>query len=222
MDDGKTAVTLPRMRVLIVAQYAAVRAGLHALLAEDEGIEVVGAVSTAAELTDKLNGLQPDVVLYDRNEADAGRILDLTSGSESALVVLGEDPEGAQEVAEQPIRGWAYLLKEAGAAEIAGAIHAAAAGLVALDRSLVPLFHPQEVPTLAHETVGYGGDTLTAREMEVLQHMAQGLPNKTIAVRLNISQNTAKFHVASVLGKLGASSRTEAVTLGARRGLVSL
>jgi DNA-binding NarL/FixJ family response regulator len=222
MDGGRATDIGVRIRVLIVAQYAAVRAGLHALIAEDDGIEVVGAVSTAAELTDALNGSQPDVVLYDRNEADARLVLDLTSGSESALVVLGENPEGAKELADQPIRGWAYLLKEAGAAEIAGAIRAAAAGLIALDRSLVPLFHLPEAPTLARESAGYVEDVLTVREMDVLQLMAQGLPNKTIAARLTISQNTAKFHVASILGKLGASSRTEAVTLGARRGLVRL
>ena len=59
-------------------------------------------------------------------------------------------------------------------------------------------------------------------EREVLQQMAQGLANKQIAARLNISQHTVKFHVASILAKMGAVSRTEAVTLGARRGLISL
>ena len=65
-------------------------------------------------------------------------------------------------------------------------------------------------------------ETLTTREREVLALMARGLPNKQIAARLSISLHTVKFHVASVLAKLGASSRTEAVTLGARRGAVSL
>ena len=63
---------------------------------------------------------------------------------------------------------------------------------------------------------------LSAREREVLQLMAQGLPNKIIAARLSISLHTVKFHVASILAKLGAGSRTEAVTLGARRGYVIL
>jgi DNA-binding NarL/FixJ family response regulator len=66
------------------------------------------------------------------------------------------------------------------------------------------------------------GETLTAREIQVLQLMAQGLPNKIIAARLGISLHTAKFHVASILSKLGAASRTEAVTLGARHGFVAL
>jgi DNA-binding NarL/FixJ family response regulator len=63
-------------------------------------------------------------------------------------------------------------------------------------------------------------ETLTTREKEVLQKIANGLANKEIAVRLNISEHTVKFHVASILGKLGASSRTEAVTIGMRRGLI--
>ena len=65
-------------------------------------------------------------------------------------------------------------------------------------------------------------EPLTARELQVLQLVAQGLPNKGIARRLGISENTAKFHVASLCGKLGASSRTEAVTLAARGGLILL
>ena len=67
-----------------------------------------------------------------------------------------------------------------------------------------------------------GADDLTPREKEVLQFIALGLANKTIAGRLGISEHTVKFHVASLLSKLGAASRTEAVLLGARRGLVVL
>ena len=70
--------------------------------------------------------------------------------------------------------------------------------------------------------IGQMTEPLTARELQVLQLVAQGLPNKGIARRLGISENTAKFHVASLCGKLGASSRTEAVTLAARRGLILL
>jgi len=104
---------------------------------------------------------------------------------------------------------------------------AAAAGLVALDPAAVSRL---SLPA-AEEDVEAGDDeespapadaTLTAREGEVLRLMALGLPNKTIASRLGISLHTAKFHVAQILAKLGATSRTEAVTLGARRGLITL
>ena len=67
-----------------------------------------------------------------------------------------------------------------------------------------------------------GGEELTPREVEVLSLLSEGIPNKTIARRLGISEHTVKFHVGSVLSKLGASSRTEAVTIAARRGLILL
>jgi len=99
------------------------------------------------------------------------------------------------------------------------AVRSADAGLVLLDL-------PLAATSLALRSLAAGTaesmEPLTARELQVLQLVAQGLPNKGIARRLGISENTAKFHVASLCGKLGASSRTEAVTLAARRGLILL
>ena len=79
-------------------------------------------------------------------------------------------------------------------------------------------------PVAPHQTelAAGAGEPLTPRERDVLQLMAKGLPNKLIAVRLSISQHTAKFHVSAIMTKLGAASRTEAVTIGARRGLLIL
>jgi NarL family two-component system response regulator YdfI len=117
-------------------------------------------------------------------------------------------------------------------AEIAGAIEAVAAGLY--------VFHPSELdfiaalrardaeraPEPSPEFGAHRGEplveSLTPREIEVLQLLAEGLGNKEIASRLNISEHTAKFHVASIMGKLDAASRTEAVTLGIRHGLVMI
>ena len=99
------------------------------------------------------------------------------------------------------------------------AVRTAEAGLVLLDLPLAvtSLSLPATVAVQA-----VSSEPLTARELQVLQLVAQGLPNKGIARRLGISENTAKFHVASLCGKLGASSRTEAVTIAARRGLILL
>jgi DNA-binding NarL/FixJ family response regulator len=110
------------------------------------------------------------------------------------------------------------LARETDADQLDLAVRAAEAGLVLLDLPLAAtsLGQPAGVVTAATS------EPLTPRELQVLQLVAQGLPNKGIARRLGISENTAKFHVASLTGKLGASSRTEAVTLAARRGLILL
>jgi NarL family two-component system response regulator YdfI len=118
----------------------------------------------------------------------------------------------------------AVLPRNINSTEIAAAIEAVAAGLY--------VFHPADIdsiPTLRppqSETVPELGEPivehLTPREIEVLQLLSAGLGNKEIAARLNISEHTAKFHVASIMGKLGAATRTEAVTLGIRHGLVMI
>jgi DNA-binding NarL/FixJ family response regulator len=118
----------------------------------------------------------------------------------------------------------AVLPRNVTPAELVGAIEAVAAGLYVFhpsDLDSVPLLRPRETeitPELAEPFV----ERLTAREIEVLQLLSEGLGNKEIASRLNISEHTAKFHVASIMGKLGATTRTEAVTLGIRHGLVMI
>jgi DNA-binding CsgD family transcriptional regulator len=116
------------------------------------------------------------------------------------------------------------LLRDATPDEIVPAITAVASGLITLDRRLASdLFAAsQRVAAPAAERPTTADEPLTARELEVLQLMAQGLPNKTIAARLRISEHTAKFHVSAIMMKLGAASRTEAVTRGARLGLLIL
>ena len=98
---------------------------------------------------------------------------------------------------------------------LAAAVRAAAAGLIVLD----PMY-AGESGIHTHGRPSAEGEMLTAREREVLQLVAAGLPNKAIARELGISEHTAKFHVGSLLGKLGAASRTEAVTLATRRGIL--
>jgi DNA-binding NarL/FixJ family response regulator len=99
--------------------------------------------------------------------------------------------------------------------ELTAAVHAAAAGLIALDPAMAGA-----AGIHTHVRNQAESDALTAREREVLHLVAEGLPNKAIARQLGISEHTAKFHVGSLLGKLGAASRTEAVTIATRRGLL--
>lgn len=207
-------------RVLIVAPYASVRAGLHALLAEAGDVAVVGEARGSGELESLLPQARPDVVLCDDQPEDRARVLTALSGGDVALVLLcDQEPPSALGASDLP--GWAALHKEAEGQKIAAAVHAVAVGLIVHDPSLLqtPKADGHVRPPHPHTGPGEG---LTGREREVLQLMAQGLPNKQIAARLGISAHTVKFHVAAVLAKFGAASRTEAVTLGARRGDVLL
>ena len=141
------------------------------------------------------------------------------SDSPRAAVVLTDEPGMPNLLARAGLRGWACLARDVDAEQLDLAVRSAESGLVLLDLPLAAtsLSMPATVAG-ATQTM----EPLTARELQVLQLVAQGLPNKGIARRLGISENTAKFHVASLSGKLGASSRTEAVTLAARRGLILL
>lgn len=120
--------------------------------------------------------------------------------------------------------GFGALPRNAGAEEIAAAVMAVASGLTALDHSLAlaALSGLARGRLDGAEPVNDASEPLTAREREVLQLLAQGIPNKQIAQRLAISEHTVKFHVSAIMTKLGASSRTEAVTTAARRGLLLL
>jgi DNA-binding NarL/FixJ family response regulator len=141
------------------------------------------------------------------------------SDTPRAAVVLSDEPGMPNLLARAGLRGWACLARDADGDQLDLAVRSAEAGLVLLDL-------PVAATSLALPATLAGSpptsEPLTARELQVLQLVAQGLPNKGIARRLGISENTAKFHVASLSGKLGASSRTEAVTLAARRGLILL
>jgi len=115
----------------------------------------------------------------------------------------------------------AVLPRDASAAEILAAVEAAASGLAVIDpRDLEPLLAAASGSDGAPLAAAMENGKLTARELEVLRMMAEGAANKTIAWKLGISEHTVKFHVASILGKLHAGTRTEAVTVGIRKGLV--
>lgn len=159
------------------------------------GLESLLQPETDITVTDQ----EPDVVVTDRPEIPEVA---------AAAILLSDSPR--LEDIHPPIRG--VLPRDVAPAELIAATHAVAAGLVVL--------HPAALAMPASDFVDTG--PLTSREMEILGMLAEGLPNKTIAWKLDISEHTVKFHVASILSKLGVSSRTEAVTVGLRRGLIFL
>jgi DNA-binding NarL/FixJ family response regulator len=134
-----------------------------------------------------------------------------------SVLLFGSPGEFAgTEISGDTPRG--FLLKEATASELAAAVEAVAQGLVVFDPALAAMVAnpPHERPLLLEGTV------LSDRAIEVLTHVAAGLPNKGIARELGISEHTVKFHVGTILGKLGAASRTEAVTVAVRGGILPL
>jgi len=197
------------IRLLIASPSAVVRAGLEALAASNPGWQVVGSLPDLSGA----EALQPDVALA---ALPLEEIHLSTSSLPLVLLTSEAQPAWSLEALQRGVR--AVLPRNVSEAQIAAAVEAAAAGFSVLDpRDLDALMSSAAPAVEPGET-----SPLTERELEVLRMLAEGAANKIIAWKLGISEHTVKFHVASILSKLGASSRTEAVTVGIRRGLVML
>ena len=209
-------------RVFIVAAPLRARRELTALLDDAPDVEVAGTASSvdgAAEDWEEL-----DVLLIRDSGESTDELFDSLEdhglARQTAVLLLLDQatPNKANRAMQLGVRG--ILPADVTAAQLTSAVSAVAKGLLVLQ--------PGELVLASASTQSRNGETaelfepLTPREKEVLQMLASGLGNKQIAARLKISDHTAKFHVASILGKLGASSRTEAVSLGLRRGLILL
>jgi two-component system, NarL family, response regulator YdfI len=210
------------IRVFIVAASRLARAGLENLLA-GRGVEVVGS-GTMDSLARELCDLEIDAILMDASgeqyEAVLESITEADLTTEAAVVLLTDQaPSGSPANAfREGVR--AVLPSDVSPDQLVATLQAAAAGLFVVRKSDMQAAIPATVP--ASPSFDELAEPLTRREREVLQMLAAGLGNKEIASRLGISDHTVKFHVASILAKLGAETRTEAVSLGIRRGLVLL
>ena len=215
------------LRLYVVAEPPVVRAGLRAVLAEMEDGAVAGESARLDPNAGLVADVAPDVVVVDPG-AD-GTVEDLAgligAVGRSGIIVLGPVVDEDRLAALLTGRAWGYVSRDASPERLQDAVRAVGTGLLAIDPHLaVNLFGAsgdsvRPVPL----TQGQGPiEDLTAREREVLQLVALGLANKAIARQLTISEHTVKFHVAAILAKLGAGSRTEAAHIGARRGLVTL
>lgn len=208
-------------RVFIVAKSARTRERLEDLL-DARRIEVVGGASNLENAAEALAEEDADVLLVEAPNESVEELLEALASTgltkETAVVVLVDQsaPVLAGQALQAGIRG--VLTGDADAQQLALAVEAAASGLVVLDPGEVRAERSFSARPVTLDL----SEPLTARERQVLQMLAGGLGNKEIASRLKISEHTAKFHVASILGKFGASSRTEAVAIGLRRGLILL
>ena len=207
------------LRVLVAGRHPVVRAGFRGLLAVRDDVEVVGEATSADDLDALVAELQADVILYEWSPTDVFPSSTSTPHSDVPILLMGAlGGQGTlSRLLETGARG--FLLQDATGDEVVEAAYAIAHGLVVLDSALAASALSQQ-PISSNED-GLD-DPLTERERQVLELLAEGLPNKTIAQRLQISEHTVKFHVGSLLAKLGAASRTEAVAMALRRGLLAL
>jgi DNA-binding NarL/FixJ family response regulator len=209
------------IRVLVWAKSAITRAGLEAIVAADQRFEIASPGSRSADLLSALRESAPDVVLVDLAGTSLARALPGYSDMPAApaVVVLLENMQRADvlRVMQSGVR--VVLAGDSHPAEIIAALEAAHAGLAVLTPEILDAILPRS-GELSAEGELPPGEPLTQRESSVLALMAEGAGNKEIGARLGISEHTVKFHVSSILGKLGAASRTEAVARGYREGLI--
>ena len=206
------------IRVAIVDDHAMVRAGLRNFLLAFNDLDLVGEAASGEEALALCREVKPDVVLMDM-------VMPGMDGAEATQAIRHHHPDThvialtsfqQGDLVERAMKAGAisYLLKDVSATELAEAIRAAQAGQARLAAEAA-----QALVEAAHHGLDIGQD-LTPREREVLTLMVEGLTNAKIAQRLVVSQSTVKFHVSSVLSKLGADNRSQAVALAVQHHLV--
>jgi NarL family two-component system response regulator YdfI len=201
------------IRVTIVSPNPALRIGLRELLSKQPDIKVVG------ETVDLESVLETETEVAVLAPASSVRLLE--NKTSFAVLFLTDDVESLRGMFNSNARAWGVLSADAAEDELVAAVRAVGEGLWVGAPGLV-----RDLIRLSGRRGSSSEDSLveqlTARELEVLQLMAQGLANKQIALKLGISEHTVKFHLSSLYAKLGISSRTEAVKRGIELGLISL
>jgi DNA-binding NarL/FixJ family response regulator len=212
-----------RIRVLVADDHELVRRGLSSVLELEDDLEIVGEAATGAEAVERCIELSPDVILLDLrmpevNGIEACQKLKASGCGSAVLVLTTFDDE--REIVEA-IRAGAsgYILKDVASDDLAKAIRAVAQGQSYLD----PLVARKLMDGMQAEAQGVQHThNLTAREIEILNMLGQGMSNKAIAEKLWLSERTVKSHVSNILKKLRTQTRAQAVLHAARHGIISL
>ncbi len=210
--------------VLLAATSSVRRAALESIIASEPHLKLVGTITALTSLASHARDVQPDVILAELERPDPHFLTTFSTvvtGSAPSAVMLVDDPELAWIARAIRLGVRSILPRDATEEEIVSAIRAVHSGLALLDPEIAQELArhvrlKEAEPT--HEPLG----DLTPREIEVLRMLADGIANRQMAARLGISEHTVKFHISSILDKLDASSRTEAVTMGIRMGIIAI
>lgn len=225
---------MPLTHVTILARIPLVREGLRALLSDERDFEIT-TLASSDDTLDDIHNDEPDVLLLDVQvlEREGWGLLDhlVRTLPRLTLLVIGDEPQDRRAARALELGARGYLLSNADASEMANAIRAAHSGSIILHPQIAAALLDDlrtKKDALAEKDSADESDAsdliepLSERELDVLRLMTRGMANKQIAAELYITEHTVKFHIRSILGKLGAANRTEAVTLGLQKGLVSL
>jgi DNA-binding NarL/FixJ family response regulator len=207
------------LRVAVLSALRSRRDQLVALLDDAREIECVGTAAMVAELG-RLTA-SPGAIFVDGSDVGSLEALVQSNSPVAPFVILSDELEHEIGVRALLAGGVAILERNPSAAHLIAALRAAVSGLAVLSptHAVALMDSPVNIDTpRSAEWI----QPLTPRELQILRMLSDGLPNKSIAAELQISEHTAKFHVGQILAKLGAESRTEAVTIGIRHGLVMI
>lgn len=200
-------------RVLIVAESGERRAVLRALLSESPEFTIHAVTADFSQIQAGLNVIVVDL------ENDFSFSANTLGAFEGGLVLLSDNPDVNWIASSPSLRPIALIRRDCRREQIVAAVQAVAAGLSVFESDTMERLWRPPLDTIALEP---GEEELTPRETEILNMMTAGVTNREIASALGISEHTVKFHLASIFGKLGTSTRTETVTEGIRRGLIVL
>lgn len=209
------------IKIFLVDDHPVVRDGLAAILGTQPDFAVVGEVGDGQTAVSQISVIQPDVILLDlempgMDGVETLRQLRQQNSATKAIVFTAFDTDERIVTAVQA-GAQGYLLKGAPRQELFNAVRVVYNG-----GSLLQPIVASKLMQRVNQEPAPPSETLTARELEVLQELALGLQNKEIAARLVISERTVKFHVSAILNKLNAGNRTEAVAIAAQRGLIDM
>jgi DNA-binding NarL/FixJ family response regulator len=204
------------IRLIVVDDHPVVRAGIRALFEHEDGLEIVGEASTPDEAVLVVRAEDPDVVLMDlqfgagESGADATRRIRALEAPPYVLILTNYDTDGdILGAVEAGASG--YLLKDAPPRELIAAVRAAASG----ESALAPVIASRLETRMRAPRI-----SLSKREIEVLNHVAEGRPNAEVAALLFVSETTIKSHMVHIFSKLDVSSRTAAVSAARQLGIV--